>query len=59
MINFEVFLKISYGLYIVSSGDKNRGNGFISNTVNFPICPITGYVRYAVLKKLTSLKSNN
>jgi len=33
MINFEALFKISYGLYIVSSGDKNRGNGFISNTV--------------------------
>lgn len=25
--------KISYGLYIVSSGNKEKGNGFISNTV--------------------------
>jgi len=33
MINFETLFKISYGLYIVCSGDKNRGNGFISNTV--------------------------
>lgn len=33
MINFEALYKISYGLYIVCSGDKNRGNGFISNTV--------------------------
>jgi flavin reductase (DIM6/NTAB) family NADH-FMN oxidoreductase RutF/rubredoxin len=33
MINFEALFKISYGLYIVSSGDKTRGNGFISNTV--------------------------
>ena len=33
MINFETLFKISYGLYIVSSGDKNQGNGFISNTV--------------------------
>ena len=33
MINFETLFRISYGLYIVSSGDKNRGNGFISNTV--------------------------
>jgi flavin reductase (DIM6/NTAB) family NADH-FMN oxidoreductase RutF/rubredoxin len=33
MINIEALFKISYGLYIVSSGDKNRGNGFISNTV--------------------------
>ena len=33
MINFEALFNISYGLYIVCSGDKNRGNGFISNTV--------------------------
>jgi flavin reductase (DIM6/NTAB) family NADH-FMN oxidoreductase RutF/rubredoxin len=33
MINFEALFSISYGLYIVSSGDKNKGNGFISNTV--------------------------
>jgi len=33
MIDFEALSRISYGLYIVSSGDKNRGNGFISNTV--------------------------
>jgi len=33
MINYEALFRISYGLYIVSSGDKNRGNGFISNTV--------------------------
>jgi flavin reductase (DIM6/NTAB) family NADH-FMN oxidoreductase RutF/rubredoxin len=33
MINFEALYKISYGLYIVCSGDKNKGNGFISNTV--------------------------
>jgi flavin reductase (DIM6/NTAB) family NADH-FMN oxidoreductase RutF/rubredoxin len=33
MINFEALFKVSYGLYIVSSGDKNYGNGFISNTV--------------------------
>jgi flavin reductase (DIM6/NTAB) family NADH-FMN oxidoreductase RutF/rubredoxin len=33
MIDFEVLFRISYGLYIVSSGDENRGNGFISNTV--------------------------
>ena len=32
MIQFEALYKISYGLYIVSSGNKNRGNGFISNT---------------------------
>lgn len=33
MINFEALFKVSYGLYIVCSGDKNKGNGFISNTV--------------------------
>jgi flavin reductase (DIM6/NTAB) family NADH-FMN oxidoreductase RutF/rubredoxin len=33
MINVEALYKISYGLYIVSSGDSKRGNGFISNTV--------------------------
>ena len=33
MINFEALFRISYGLYIVSSGDKDSGNGFISNTV--------------------------
>jgi flavin reductase (DIM6/NTAB) family NADH-FMN oxidoreductase RutF/rubredoxin len=33
MINFEALFKVSYGLYIVCSGDKSKGNGFISNTV--------------------------
>lgn len=33
MINIEALFKISYGLYIVSSGDKAKGNGFISNAV--------------------------
>jgi len=33
MIDFEALYRISYGLYIVCSGDKNKGNGFISNTV--------------------------
>ena len=33
MINFQALFKISYGLYIVSSGDKSKGNGYISNTV--------------------------
>lgn len=32
-MNIEALFKISYGLYLVSSGDKNYGNGFISNTV--------------------------
>jgi len=33
MIDFEALYKISYGLYIVCSGDKTKGNGFISNTI--------------------------
>jgi flavin reductase (DIM6/NTAB) family NADH-FMN oxidoreductase RutF/rubredoxin len=33
MLDLNAFYKISYGLYIVSSGDKIKGNGFISNTV--------------------------
>ena len=33
MINFGALFKVSYGLYVVSSGNKERGNGFISNTV--------------------------
>ncbi len=33
MINLESLFKITYGLYIVCSGDKNRSNGFISNTI--------------------------
>ncbi|HOV10937.1 MAG TPA: flavin reductase [Bacteroidales bacterium] len=33
MINFEAFFSITYGLYIVCSGDKEFGNGYISNTV--------------------------
>jgi flavin reductase (DIM6/NTAB) family NADH-FMN oxidoreductase RutF/rubredoxin len=33
MINVEALHKISYGLYIVCSGDKNKGNGYVSNTV--------------------------
>jgi flavin reductase (DIM6/NTAB) family NADH-FMN oxidoreductase RutF/rubredoxin len=33
VINIEALSRISYGLYIVSSGDKQSGNGFISNTV--------------------------
>ena len=46
MINLQSLFKISYGLYVVSSGDKTRGNGFIANTVfqvtaeppNFAVC---------------------
>lgn len=33
MIDFNALFKVSYGLYIVSSGDKDYGNGYISNTV--------------------------
>jgi len=33
MINFEALFKISYGLYLVCSGDRKKGNGFVSNTV--------------------------
>lgn len=33
MINYEALHKISYGLYIVSSGSEFYGNGFVSNTV--------------------------
>jgi flavin reductase (DIM6/NTAB) family NADH-FMN oxidoreductase RutF/rubredoxin len=33
MINYEALFKISYGLYVVCSGNKEKGNGFISNTV--------------------------
>jgi flavin reductase (DIM6/NTAB) family NADH-FMN oxidoreductase RutF/rubredoxin len=32
MINVESLFKISYGLYIVCSGDEKKGNGFVSNT---------------------------
>jgi flavin reductase (DIM6/NTAB) family NADH-FMN oxidoreductase RutF/rubredoxin len=32
MINLEALFKVSYGLYIVTSGNKEEGNGFISNT---------------------------
>ena len=33
MINYEALFKVSYGLYIVCSGSKEQGNGYISNTV--------------------------
>lgn len=33
MIDFNSLFKITYGMYIVSSGDRNTGNGYISNTV--------------------------
>jgi len=32
MINYEALFKLSYGLYIVCSGDEENGNGFVSNT---------------------------
>jgi flavin reductase (DIM6/NTAB) family NADH-FMN oxidoreductase RutF/rubredoxin len=32
-MNLETLFKITYGLYAVCSGDRNYGNGFISNTV--------------------------
>lgn len=33
MVNYEALFKVTYGLYIVCSGDNKRGNGFVSNTV--------------------------
>ncbi len=33
MINFEAFFKMSYGLYLVAAGDKEKGNGFVANSV--------------------------
>lgn len=33
MINFEALFKVTYGLYIVCSGSKEGGSGYISNTV--------------------------
>jgi flavin reductase (DIM6/NTAB) family NADH-FMN oxidoreductase RutF/rubredoxin len=32
-INFEAFFKISYGLYVVTSGNSDKANGFIANAV--------------------------
>ncbi len=32
-MNIEAFFNITYGLYIISSGDEKRNNGFIANTV--------------------------
>jgi flavin reductase (DIM6/NTAB) family NADH-FMN oxidoreductase RutF/rubredoxin len=32
-IDYDALFRISYGLYIVCSGDQASGNGFISNTV--------------------------
>ena len=33
MIDYQALFSISYGLYIVCSGDEKKGNGYISNTV--------------------------
>ncbi len=33
MIDLNALSKITYGLYIVSSGNQENGNGFVSNTV--------------------------
>jgi flavin reductase (DIM6/NTAB) family NADH-FMN oxidoreductase RutF len=33
MIDYSALFRISYGLYIVCSGNREHGNGFISNTV--------------------------
>ena len=33
MIDFNALFKVSYGLYIVSSGSREHGNGYVSNTV--------------------------
>ncbi|MFC2114266.1 flavin reductase [Bacteroidota bacterium] len=32
MIDFEALFKISYGLYVVSSGNKDQGSAYIANT---------------------------
>ena len=33
MIDYEALFKIPYGLFVISSGDEEHGNGFISNSV--------------------------
>ena len=33
MIQIDALFKVSYGLYIVTSGTRDRGNGYVSNTV--------------------------
>jgi flavin reductase (DIM6/NTAB) family NADH-FMN oxidoreductase RutF len=33
MIDYKALFKVSYGLYIVCSGSREYGNGYISNTV--------------------------
>jgi len=34
MINFDAISKITYGLYVVCSGNREKGNGYVCNTVN-------------------------
>ena len=31
-MNIEAFFSLTYGLYIVSSGDRKQQNGFVANT---------------------------
>lgn len=31
-MNYEAFYKITYGLFVISSGDKKRPNGYVANT---------------------------
>jgi len=33
MIDTNALFKVSYGLYLVCSGDSNKGNGYVCNTV--------------------------
>jgi flavin reductase (DIM6/NTAB) family NADH-FMN oxidoreductase RutF/rubredoxin len=33
MVQVEALFKVSYGLYLVCTGDRTGGNGFVSNTV--------------------------
>jgi len=33
MIDYNALFKVTYGLYIVCSGSREKGNGYISNTV--------------------------
>jgi len=48
-MNVTTFFKISYGLYIVSSGNKEKGNGFISNTV-FQVTSEPHDLQFAAIK---------
>lgn len=65
MINFEALFKVSYGLYVVCSGDNSRGNGFISNTVfqvtsepaRFASCCNKDNLTAEFIKKIRSLLS--